>query len=74
MTRQRLGHGDEAVGLLKKAVDRTDAVLAADRTEGAGPPWNRRLTLELLRREAENLSDAPEDAAKRVEETERRPP
>ena len=51
MAHHRLGHADEARAYLERAVKRTEEEL------GAKPPasWNRRLTLRLLRREAEAL-------------------
>ncbi len=54
MTHRRLGNVDEAQQWLDKATQWTQQVLA-ERPEGAGTAWNRRLTLELLRHEAEEL-------------------
>jgi tetratricopeptide (TPR) repeat protein len=70
MTHHRLGHAQEARQWLDKAVQATDRALdpsappevsPANSTDPAGgipPAWNRRLTLELLRREAVELIGA----------------
>ena len=50
---QRLGHTTEAASCLKKAVQAIDEPKTAQ--DPATIPWNRRLTLQLLRREAEEL-------------------
>jgi tetratricopeptide (TPR) repeat protein len=68
MTHHRLGHAPQARQWLDKALQATDRALdpsatpaggqARDTTDPAGgipPAWNRRLTLELLRREAVEL-------------------
>jgi len=57
MTHHRLGHADEAKQWLDKARQETDTALKAHETGTARLPWNRRLTLNLLRREAEVLLD-----------------
>lgn len=49
MTEHHLGNSDAAVDLLDQANKSSDQELADS------PAWNRRLTLELLRREAESL-------------------
>jgi serine/threonine protein kinase/WD40 repeat protein/tetratricopeptide (TPR) repeat protein len=57
MAQHALGHGKEAGEWLQKAVGWMDEV-AQDK--GSVPmPWNRRLTLRLLRREAETLLQRP---------------
>jgi tetratricopeptide (TPR) repeat protein len=68
MTHHRLGHGDEARRWLDKAVQAIDEAAKEPAKPEAGPSgkanetqagtrltWNRRLTLQLLRREAEEL-------------------
>jgi tetratricopeptide (TPR) repeat protein len=64
MAQHRLGHGDEARRWLDKAVQGTEEALKSPtgslgrsgNPAGAIPPnWNRKLALELLRREAEEL-------------------
>jgi tetratricopeptide (TPR) repeat protein len=52
MTHQALGNAEEAKRWLKQANESTEKALV--NTE-APPPWNRRLTLELLRNEANGL-------------------
>jgi hypothetical protein len=55
MTEHRLGHAEEAKQWLAKAIKDIEQ-LPQDRPQvGAAMPWNRRLTLQLLRREAEEL-------------------
>jgi tetratricopeptide (TPR) repeat protein len=49
MTEHHLGNSDSAEDLLSKANESADKELADS------PAWNRRMTLELLRREAESL-------------------
>jgi tetratricopeptide (TPR) repeat protein len=79
MTHHRLGHAAEARQWLDKALQATERALAAsgkptagrapDATEAAGgipPAWNRRLTLELLRREAVELLKTPAKDPKQV--------
>jgi hypothetical protein len=63
MTHHRLGNLEEARAALEKANELTKAELADEKNP---PAWNRRLTLELLQKEAEALlgpaapaSDAP---------------
>jgi tetratricopeptide (TPR) repeat protein len=57
MTEQRLGHGAEASRWLKKAVEDIDQPPPERADDVAANGWNRRLTLQLLRREAEDLID-----------------
>ena len=56
MTHHKLGSSDEAQKWLAKAVEWTDNAL---QDEENTVTWNRRLTLELLRREAEALIADP---------------
>ena len=53
MTQHRLGNTEEAASWLKKAVQEMDEPKTAQ--DPANIPWNRKLTLKLLRREAEEL-------------------
>jgi WD40 repeat protein/serine/threonine protein kinase/tetratricopeptide (TPR) repeat protein len=64
MAHHRLGHADEARRWLDKGIQGTEEALKspaarvgkAENANGLIPPnWNRRLTLQLLRREAEQL-------------------
>jgi tetratricopeptide (TPR) repeat protein len=50
MAQHRLGHRDEAKALLGRAAKAIDRL-----PPGGALPWNRRLTLQLLRKEAEQL-------------------
>jgi tetratricopeptide (TPR) repeat protein len=67
MAHQRLGHADEARRWLEKAVQGTVEALKPPAepakkkgSDGAIPPnWSRKLTLEPLRREAEQLIQGP---------------
>src|SRR5262249_2672948 len=52
MAQYRLGHAAEAAEWLEKAVREIDELFPQDSPTN---PWNRRLTLDLLRREAEGL-------------------
>jgi len=52
MAHHKAGNNDEAVQWLKRANDWTDNALADKDTP---PQWNRKITLELLRKEAEAL-------------------
>jgi tetratricopeptide (TPR) repeat protein len=54
MTHQRMGHDAEARQWLGKASKRMEQEMQ-DRSNEASKSWNRRCTLELLRREAEAL-------------------
>jgi tetratricopeptide (TPR) repeat protein len=56
-THHRLGHAGQARDLLKQAIGRTDQDRPdkSDARRRAIAPWNRRLTLELLRSEAQSL-------------------
>lgn len=55
MSHQRLGHNADAVSWLKKAVQAIDEPPPGKGGALAPNAWNRRLTLQLLRREAEQL-------------------
>ncbi|NLT72351.1 MAG: tetratricopeptide repeat protein, partial [Verrucomicrobiaceae bacterium] len=76
MAHHRLGHGEEAKTWLDKAVTSTEKALGEQKQGTADVPWNRRLTLKLLRDEAEALlksapaPHSPEPAAKEKEKTE----
>jgi WD40 repeat protein/Flp pilus assembly protein TadD len=68
MAHHRLGHADEARRWLDRAVQGTQEALKSPaeppaksgNADGVIPPnWDRRLTLGLLRREAEQLTQAP---------------
>jgi hypothetical protein len=68
MAHQRLGHTDEARRWLEKGIRGTEEALKSPgETLGKSgnargvisPNWNRRLTLQLLRREAEQLIQGP---------------
>ncbi|MHB9077773.1 MAG: tetratricopeptide repeat protein [Pirellulaceae bacterium] len=80
MTRQRLGHAEEAKQWLDKAVAWTDKIFAEADQGTADLSWDGRLTLNLLRAEATAMlgvtppavEPAPEPAAK-VEETQELP-
>ena len=52
MTHHRLGHADDARQVLEQANEQADREL----NDASSPaPWNRKPTLELLRKEAEEL-------------------
>ena len=53
MAHHRLGHTTDAAGWLKKAVEAIDEPKTAQ--DAASISWHRRLTVQLLRREAEEL-------------------
>ena len=58
MTHRALGNNDEATKWYEKAAVWTSEVLAPASEDGApkpSVPWNRRLTLELLQKEASEL-------------------
>jgi hypothetical protein len=55
MTEHRLGRSDEAKKWLEKAVKAIDQPPPERPQDGKAIAWNRRLTLQLLRREAEEL-------------------
>jgi WD40 repeat protein/serine/threonine protein kinase/tetratricopeptide (TPR) repeat protein len=57
MAQQRLGHANEARQWLDKAINWMD-----QETQQKGLPWNRQLTLQILRREAEALLKYPAGA------------
>jgi hypothetical protein len=67
MAHHRLGHADEARRWLDKAIQGTEEALkpaASPKKSGAAratipPNWNQKLTLQLLRREAEELIQGP---------------
>jgi serine/threonine protein kinase/WD40 repeat protein/tetratricopeptide (TPR) repeat protein len=68
MAHQRLGHAEEARRWLDKAIQGTQEALkpaagppgkSANPDGVLGPNWSRRLTLQLLRREAEQLIQGP---------------
>jgi Flp pilus assembly protein TadD len=54
MAHQRLGHAEEGRRWLGKAIKHVEQE-TQDPSNQAGQTWNRRLTLQLLRREAEAL-------------------
>jgi len=54
MTQHRLGHAAEADKWLKKAMQEIDRP-PPEQSQAAASSWNRRLTLQLLRHEAEEL-------------------
>ena len=62
MTHHRLGHADEARQWLDKAVQKIEQAQQEGQATsgGAALAWNRRLTLQLLRREAEELLEVNE--------------
>jgi tetratricopeptide (TPR) repeat protein len=56
LVHHRLGHAEEAKLWLGKAVQAMEAALPGKQQDAAAMaplPWNRKLTLQLLRREAE---------------------
>jgi tetratricopeptide (TPR) repeat protein len=55
MAHDRLGHAEEAASWLKKAVQEIDKPSPKTGQDPAPISWNRRLTVQLLRREAEEL-------------------
>src|SRR5262249_53585607 len=55
MTEHRLGHVPEVKQNLERAVKEIDWPAPDRAAEVNATPWNRRLTLQLLRREAEDL-------------------
>jgi hypothetical protein len=55
MTHKRLGHDDEAKQWLTRAVRTMDNPATEKREDPTARTWNRRLTHQLLRREAESL-------------------
>ncbi|HLA39793.1 MAG TPA: hypothetical protein VJ417_07345, partial [Candidatus Glassbacteria bacterium] len=52
MAQHQLGKKDESRATLQKVVELAKAELADDKNP---PPWNRKLTLELLHKEAAGL-------------------
>ncbi|HUE71676.1 MAG TPA: tetratricopeptide repeat protein [Pirellulaceae bacterium] len=56
MAQHQLGKKDEARATLQKAAELAKAELSDDKNP---PPWNRKLTLELLQKEAEGLIGSP---------------
>ena len=69
MAQHRLGHETEAASWLKKAVQDIDEPKKAE--DPATIPWNRRLTLQLLRSEAEEL--LKQESGVREQESEKKP-
>jgi len=68
MAHHRLGHAEEARRWLEKAIQGTEEALrspsqtlgkSGNQSGVISPNWNRRLTLGLLRREAEQLIQVP---------------
>lgn len=55
MAHHRLSHTEEAQEWLAKAARRMDQPTQEERLEPGAAEWNRKLTLQLLRREAEEL-------------------
>jgi tetratricopeptide (TPR) repeat protein len=55
MAHHKLGNDEEAQKWLDKANQWSDKVLDADEPGAGAVPWNRKLTLKLLREEAEEL-------------------
>ena len=55
MAQHRLGHAAEAASWLEKAMKEIDQPSPKAAQAPATIPWNRRLTSQLLRREAEEL-------------------
>ena len=60
MAHHKLGHDTEAQQWLDKANSWTDKVLAEHEAGTNSLPWNRRLTLKLLRTEAEGMIEKDE--------------
>jgi serine/threonine protein kinase/WD40 repeat protein len=60
MAHHRLGHALEARRWLDQAVQEIDRPTSQNAKNAARNPWNRRLTLQLLRREAEALVNGQE--------------
>jgi tetratricopeptide (TPR) repeat protein len=60
MAHHAAGNSDEAASWLRKAAQWTDQVLENRAKDDNAPPWNRRLTLQLLCREAEALIGSAE--------------
>lgn len=56
MAHHKLGHDDEAKTWLDKAIEWTDKLLAEHEAGTTTVAWNRRLTLKLLREEAEGVN------------------
>ncbi len=61
MTEQHLDQKEAARQTLARANEQAEK---ESNDANSPPPWNRKLTLELLRNEAETLHGVPEDAAK----------
>jgi len=61
MAHQALGHHEEAVKWLDRAAHSTDEALAQDEEGTASLSWDRRLTLKLLREEAEAMIGEDEE-------------
>ncbi|MGM0490870.1 MAG: hypothetical protein ACQESR_29450, partial [Planctomycetota bacterium] len=69
MAHDKLGHETDTRKWLDKATQWTDKVLSAHEDGTAPLAWNRRLTLKLLRDEAEGMIDRPRDEPKDGTET-----
>jgi tetratricopeptide (TPR) repeat protein len=77
MARHRLGNEEEATKWLNKAIDWTNRALKEHKREGGETlSWNRRATLELLRREAEEVlkTETEREGAKPKPEEARKTP
>ncbi len=59
LAHQELGHEADAKSWLDKATAWTDQALREHEAGTAVVPWNRRLTLKLLRKEAEGMIQSP---------------
>lgn len=66
MTHARLGQTNEAIRWFQRASESDPMITPPETNAAAGNPWNRRLTLQLLRQEAESvlkaLSPEPESS------------
>jgi tetratricopeptide (TPR) repeat protein len=71
LAHQRLGHAAEAASWLEKAVQSIDEPSETTAQDPATNTWNRRLTLQLLRREAEELLKKESGVSK--QQSERKP-
>jgi hypothetical protein len=74
LTHERLGHAEQARQWLDKAVREIEPP-PAERAKDPAPTWNRKLTLQLLRGEAEALIDRADPKAHRTgsTDTEKKP-
>jgi tetratricopeptide (TPR) repeat protein len=71
MTHQCLGHADQAKEWLEKAIKDIEQPPQDRPQDGAAMAWNRRLTLQILRREAEEL--LKEESATGHQQSEKKP-